>query len=88
MNEKPPRLTEAHAAESLKDRQYDNPTDVAFAFDAKHQYHEDQHKSRLTAHYHELRDHVGEQDFAGRYTSHPASVQQALHSLDNQRRWR
>lgn len=59
-NEKPPRLTEAHAAESLKDRQYDNPTDVAFAFDAKHQYHEDQHKSRLTAHYHELRDHVGE----------------------------
>lgn len=59
-NEKPPRLTEAHAAESLKDRQYDDPTDVAFAFDAKHQYHEDQHKSRLTAHYHELRDHVGE----------------------------
>lgn len=78
------RLTEAHAAESLKDRQYDNPADVAFAFDAEYQDHEDQYQGRLTAHHHELRDHMREQDFARRHTSYPASVQQALHPLDNQ----
>lgn len=59
------RLTEAHAAESLKYSQYDDPSDVAFALDAEHQDHEDQHQGCLTAHHHELRDHVREQDLAG-----------------------
>lgn len=69
------RLTEAHATESLKDRQYDNPADVTFAFDAEYQNHENQYQGRLTTHHHKLRDHVREQDFAGRHASHPASVQ-------------
>lgn len=59
-NEEVYPLTEAHAAEPLKDRQYDNPADVALAFDAEHQDHEDQYQGRLTAHNDELRDHVGE----------------------------
>lgn len=80
-------LTEAHAAKSLENRQYDDPSDAAFAFDPEHQDHEDQNESSLTAHHHELRNHVGEKDLAGRHTSHPASVQQALHSLDDQGRW-
>lgn len=78
------RLTKAHAAESLKNRKDDNPADVAFAFDAEYQDHENQHQGCLTAHHHELRDHVREQNFAGRHTSHPASVQQAFHPFDNQ----
>lgn len=59
------RLTEAHAAESLKDRQYDDPADITFAFDAEHQDHEDQYQGSLTAHHHKLSNHMGEQDFAG-----------------------
>lgn len=69
------RLTEAHAAKSLKYRQYDDPSNVAFAFDSEHQDHEDQHESGLTAHHHELRDYVGKQNLAGRYTGDPTSVQ-------------
>lgn len=37
MNEKLiSHLTEAHAAESLKNCQYNNPADVTFAFDTEH----------------------------------------------------
>lgn len=81
-------LTETHAAEPLKYRQYDDPADGAFALDAEHKYHEDQHQSRLAAHDDELRDHVGEQNLAGRHARHPTSVQQTFHPFDDQRGWR
>lgn len=82
------RCTETHAAQSLEYRQYDDPSNIAFAFDSEHQDHEDQYESGLAAHHHELRDHMREEDLARRYTCHPASIQQALHPLDNESGWR
>lgn len=56
------KLTEAHAAETLKYRQYDHPADLSLAFNVEHDEHEDKHQCSLSAHHHELGDHMREKD--------------------------
>lgn len=69
---------EAHAAHALQQRQHDHPEEIAVVGHAEHHQHEDQHQGGLSAHHHELGDHVREEDLAGRDASHPGAVQQAL----------
>lgn len=60
--------TEAHSAQALKDGEDDDEENIAFALDAKDEYHEDEDESRLTAHDDKLSDDVGEQDLVRHHT--------------------
>lgn len=54
------RLTEAHSAESLQDREDDDKVDFSLTLDLEHDDHEDEHERRLAAHDDKLCDDVRE----------------------------
>lgn len=76
-------LTEAHAAQALKNREDDDKTNFAFTFDSEDDDHENKNQGGLSAHHDKLGNDMGEKNFPRRYTSYPTSIQQTFHSLDD-----
>lgn len=79
-------LTEAHATKALKNRQYDHPAELSLTFNIKDSEHEDEYQCSLSAHHHELCNHMREKNLCRCNSSYPASIQKTLHSLDDQNR--